>query len=1355
MAVIAEQYVDGVASFASYPRTFIVARPPPIITPIGEPIVGRHALTITRVASGSVTLQMETVDGAKVDGTFRGSDTTRTFTPTAPWSPPGEWRIRVLQQVGGSTSKEYSGFVTLTVFSKPVITFPTSATVIRVPRHAVTGTGLRGARVTLYHQNQGTSPLGSVDVLNDQTWNIPASALDRNFWMADPFNLMAIQRLGTAVSEWSDVVGVPVIFKPIIDGVTVNGLKPTVRGSGGLKGAALQIWISGGQGGVQLTTTVRDNGTWEVAATVDWAVKTHTITARQITPVSKIESDWSDTLSFTIADPKPPKPAITPIAEPIEGQRALTITGVAAGTVTLTMLTEAGGTVAGTFAGTGATRTFTPTAAWAPPGEVKVKVVQTVGGVPSDASDLVTLKVKPAKPAITPIPQPIEGQHALTITGVAAGTVTLTMQTGAGGTVAGTFTGTGTTRTFMPTAAWAPPGTQTVKVVQKVGDVPSDPSALEILRVKAAPPFITPPSAPIEGRSELTITGVAQTGTVTLTMQTASGVPFAGAFTGSGATRTFAPTLAWAPPGEQTVKVVQKVNGVLSDDSAGVVLKVKPPKPAITPIALPIEGQHALTITGIAAVNVTLTMQTGAGGTVLGDFTGTGATRIFTPAAAWTPPGEQTVKVVQTVGGVPSDPSDVVTLKVRPPKPGIEPPGAPIEASQPLTVMGIYSDAVTLKMLDDVNNEVTGSFTGSGAQRDFTPDPSWAEGEHQVKVVQTLQNITSAPSDLCSFSVEVSLKPPFFEVPVAGSNSSSSPQISGASEPFADVMVRHVGSQEQLFHGPADADGYWAFVVKAHLSLGPNSLQAMQTLRGQSSVWGEEHPFTVIRTPVSVPTIVRPQRDSTVNPVLWFSGSGVVNAQVNIRVKQDGVEKGSDRVPVNGSRNWTSRPSFRLPPGITYTLEVQQQYGAEESGWTVPAVPFKVSASTFEFAEAGPVIGQPVVSNEEGVWLRLRVRAVSADTGLGVGGLEVRWYLDEQDVLATTLTEADGWTRYRYRPATAGEHTVWADMSAENAGVAVVQPFMLTAVENDVWAREFDLLIDGERLDLTEDIVFWYGEERLISLVTNPDSPLIGATTVSLEALPGTDSSDFTARPPLGTLVLVDHSVMTWLVEPDTELSGLYGLKLSSPKLPDRQLPIRVISKDLANEVEVFFDGVATGFGKGAAYLCHGAKHILTLKPKPGSPMLNKNINLTWHGDSGDGLGIVTTPSVEAPRFLGEQGLTWEFNCVNSKRNGSFSLRLVFNALVSSDYNLSLGDYKVKVIDRDGPREIGGAGGRWRTGICVASEFTGNVVSVPVTVHITGKEPYTASTESNGWCYVYHAEDESAGFTLHNWYPVG
>ncbi|MDN3224967.1 hypothetical protein, partial [Pseudomonas nunensis] len=171
----------------------------------------------------------------------------------------------------------------------------------------------------------------------------------------------------------------------------------------------------------------------------------------------------------------------------------------------------------GTFTGTGTTRTFTPTAAWAPPGEVKVKVVQTVGGVPSDASDLVTLKVKPPKPAITLVPQPIEGRQVLTITGVAAGTVTLTMLTDAGGTVVGIFTGSGTSRTFTPTSAWTPPGEKRVKVVQTVGGVSSDASDLVTLKVKPPKPAITLVPQPIEGRQVLTITGGAAAA-VTLTM---------------------------------------------------------------------------------------------------------------------------------------------------------------------------------------------------------------------------------------------------------------------------------------------------------------------------------------------------------------------------------------------------------------------------------------------------------------------------------------------------------------------------------------------------------------------------------------------------------------------------------------------------------------------------------------------------------------------------------------------------------------------------------------------------------------------------------------------------------------------
>ena len=1421
---------------------------PPAITPIAGPIEGRYSLTITGVATGPVTLTVQTESGTIISGAFTPTGNTRTFTPSAAWAP-GELKVKVVQFVDGEASPP-SALVTLNVSpSTPTIDYPARNAVVKEPRHWVSGRGSEGATVTLYHQNLGTQPLGTAIVAANTQWQINPVQVD--LWQADPFNFHAIQHLAGISSQWSEVVPVTVLFKPIITHVVLSGLRPTVVGVGGLAGATLEIWIEGGTGGAWLTTTVLSNGSWQVSATSDWAVGSHTITARQIAPVSKAVSDWALNYGFSIVQPKPPKPAITPITQPIEGRHALTITGVAAGTVTLTMLTDAGGTVAGAYTGSGTSRTFTPTAAWTPAGEKRVKVVQTVGGVPSDPSDVVTLKVKPPKPAITPVTQPIEGRHALTITGALSGVVNLTMQTGAGVRIDGAYSPASRgSYTFTPTEAW-PPGTQTVKVVQAVDGVSSDPSDVVTLTVRFPKPVITfPTSATVirepqhamsgtglpgarvtlyhqnQGTSPLgsvdvlndqtwnipasaldrnfwmadpfNLMAIQRLGTADSEWSDVVGVPVifkpiidgvtvdglkptvrgSGGLKGAelqiwissgegggqlttavreNGTWEVAATVDWAVKTHtitaRQLTPVSKKESNWSDTLSFTIVDPKPPKPVITPVTQPIEGRFGLTITGVAAGTVTLTMLTGAGGAVAGEFTGTGSTRTFIPAAAWTPPGEQTVKVVQTVGGVPSDPSDLVTLKVRPPKPGIEPPSAPIEATQPLTVMGIYSDAVTLKMLDDDNNEVTGNFTGSGDRRDFTPDPAWAAGEHHVKVVQTLQNITSAPSDLCTFIVDASLKPPVFEVPVAGSNSSSSPQISGTSEPYAEVTVQHVNGPE-LFTGPADADGKWAFVVKEHFDLGPQALEASQVHQGVGSGWSKEaHTFEVIQTPVNPPSIERPGNNSTVSPPFWFSGSGIGQAQVSLRVKQGNEVKGTDAVTVNGSRNWTSRPQFVLPSGITYTLEAQQRYGAEESGWTVPPRIFSVSASLFEFADAAPVIGQPVVENQESVWLR--VRAVSVNTGRGVEGLEVRWYLEQQVELAMTLTDEHGWARYQYAPQVPGEHTVWADMSAENEQVTVVQPFSVMALQKDAWAREFDLFMNGERVDLaTMELVFQYDKHYSFVLVPKPGSPLIGFTYVALEHLPGAEMSGLSVTPPLGVPVDLDAEVVVhWDVIVHTQTSGFYGLKLTCPKLPDWQLPVRVISRDFANEAEVLFDGVAMGFGKSKAYPCHGATHTITVKPKPESPLLNKAVQLLWRGESAESLGISISPSLEYFPVLTPEGISWTLNCVNGLKNGDFSLALVSDELgfTSLDFPLSLGHNKVKIIDWDGPTEIG-IGGGWRRGICVASEFTGRVVSVPVTVLITGREPYTDTTSVTGWCYVVYPDDKTVDFKLHNRY---
>ena len=179
--------------------------------------------------------------------------------------------------------------------STPVITQPGT---VRVPKPEIQGTGgMAGATIELYEAGVGTVLFGTATVQSDG-WK---TVLTQPLWMGDPFRLTAIQKLNGMVSEWASPVLFAVLFKPVITDVTISADgKPTISGTGGLKGATLQIWNSGGGGGVLLSTTVASDGSWRVSAPTAWGSGNYIITARQIGKVTGGDSDWAVDKPFTI-----------------------------------------------------------------------------------------------------------------------------------------------------------------------------------------------------------------------------------------------------------------------------------------------------------------------------------------------------------------------------------------------------------------------------------------------------------------------------------------------------------------------------------------------------------------------------------------------------------------------------------------------------------------------------------------------------------------------------------------------------------------------------------------------------------------------------------------------------------------------------------------------------------------------------------------------------------------------------------------------------------------------------------------------------------------------------------------------
>jgi hypothetical protein len=185
------------------------------------------------------------------------------------------------------------------------ITSP-SGGVVKVPRPRVTGTGAPGASIKLMQANVGTVDFGTTEVDGNRNWVV--SELKASLPQADLFQLVASQVLN-GQQVYSNTVSFTVLFKPVIESVTVSEGIPTVRGCGCLAGARLEIWLASLVGGVQLQTTVGEDGCWSVSSSRAWAAGRHTITARQFGPNSGLSSDLSDPYTFTV---NAVQPTITP-----------------------------------------------------------------------------------------------------------------------------------------------------------------------------------------------------------------------------------------------------------------------------------------------------------------------------------------------------------------------------------------------------------------------------------------------------------------------------------------------------------------------------------------------------------------------------------------------------------------------------------------------------------------------------------------------------------------------------------------------------------------------------------------------------------------------------------------------------------------------------------------------------------------------------------------------------------------------------------------------------------------------------------------------------------------------------------
>ena len=1326
------QAVNHVDSYPTAPRAFYIKPNTPSIMPPVNPAAPREVLSIDGVFTpGTVELRLIDDSNKEIAGDFTGIGTRRLFTPKQDW-PLGASTVRVVQRVNDVDSDPSLPRVVCIQLMKLTILTPPA---FGEPAQQLNIVGVHEAFSELRMYSQGgrvsgsfSGAVGAYVFAPDQDW-VPGT---NTVW--------ATQVVNDRESEPSDPCSF--IAKPAAPSFKVPGSGASYGAGFEMSGACLPgatIYLRN-LDGTTLDCWSGDGDEWAAPFVGD----VPGFKQKQLTQiVNGIESDPSPVRDFYI------RPRSLTIMGPdhisVEPGHVLEITGVYSDAAVLKLLLGLK-EVAGSFSGTGERRTFTPANNEWVPGNYGLTAVQEVNGAVSNKSPQVFMVVHPYPPVIEAPEEQSRQSADVQFSGTChVGVRVFLLDKGGSTLVEGQVTG----NTWTASYHWQEPGHTQVKARQLLisNNASSSPSPLRAFYIKPATPSILPPTEPVTPWQPLTINDV-YPGAVTLTVFDEAGTPVAGSFTDGGSTRQFIPDSNWAS--ENRLHVVQTVNDAVSDPSEPCTFSVRLSAPVIE------YPQHdqvidiAQQFTGSAewlGPGANVGLYDSLSGNMLA------ITHVFiggsweTPSALPLGPGSHEVLARVHLEGLVS-PNARRAFKIRPPKPVIIPPESPVERLQPLNITGVYSALATLNVFDGAGRPVAGAVVGSGEDYAFTPDLEWAYGEHRISVTQVVEGVESVPSEVCVFTVEEEAIPeaPYFELPLSGSSTPSRPVVKVIGLPLALISVR-IAQGDVLHSQAADADGVLEFIVADRLSPGSVSLEVKQQADGPESDWSEPHGFIVLPQP-KTPTIITPTPDSRVSTRPSFTGTGTTGGDIELRRTDDLTNL---LTSIRGVSRWNWTAVTPWAPG-NYEVQVRQVDRGDDSDWSA-CRSFEVVNARLEIAEVEPVLAHPVVKEHESVLLRMQV--VTAETWEGHAGLEVRWFIDgQQDIQAVTQTDEHGWAEYRYTPETVGVHQVLADVSHENEGVITHGAFEVTALAENTWMRDFTLYLDGQQVDPGKgELSIRRGMAHELELRVNAASRAIG-TTVTLDDLANAVSQGLRFAPDLGVAQTIGSDGVRWSITTLLGEEGNFGLKLSSPNLPDWYVPGHLISDDLVDEVEVLFDTLPIKALDETLYPCHGARHSITLRPKPGSQIVGQDVTLEWLGEDAQELNITLSPAGDVPQRMDLDGVTWTLDCSESSRDALFALRLKIAkwGFTSRGLSLSLGNNKVRFSESVGPIELGGSATYFMYSVRAASVFTGQPAGRVNVIEVKNYVERIRTTESSGWVTMYYYPDQTGSFKTRNPY---
>ncbi|MFJ2528844.1 hypothetical protein [Pseudomonas helmanticensis] len=320
----------------------------------------------------------------------------------------------------------------------------------------------------------------------------------------------------------------------------------------------------------------------------------------------------------------------------------------------------------------------------------------------------------------------------------------------------------------------------------------------------------------------------------------------------------------------------------------------------------------------------------------------------------------------------------------------------------------------------------------------------------------------------------------------------------------------------------------------------------------------------------------------------------------------------------------------------------------------------------------------PVVEENDSAYLRLQVVHVT-DQGDGepVIDAKIEWQTD--DGILRSQTGSGGWGSLKFKTREPGIHSITATVLAHESAEPHECEFSVTAIARSSWKDKVHITFDRGDINSIRGLFCRRGQTHSLEVTALADSPLIGQ---KITLAWGVDDPDIgLAVSELGEpRILREAEPLIWTLNSEfaTSRSSMFGLRLLTDSLEDRELLGRLISPDIYDEFTLVLDQMSTDKGQ-SLYPCIGAVHRYIFRTNALSPLVGIAMELHWSGSTAEDLGVVRNPPEGNINDIDESGMTWTLDCSDSRGGGAFGLKFLTEAGATDVTRMHLGHNKLSI----------------------------------------------------------------------------